>query len=449
MADFPDAITTPRTVANRPGVVYDANDTKTLFAEDLNNANAEIVAIETELGENPKGTFDSIAAAVDYFSVVIASILARIMFIVEFFEYSSDANARAAYVSNGNIGESFTKLLLHCDGADASTTFTDETGKAVTRYGQAQIDTAQSKFGGASMLLDGTTDYLTLADSADWNLGVADFSIDCWVRFNSLANAHFFMQGAGTTYTRWWYDNAGHNLNFGELVGGSWQILFTTPWTPSTNTWYHIALVRSGTSNWYMFLNGTALTKTLAAGSYSRNIATKSQPVYIGSDVAGGESLNGWIDEFRFSNGVARWTSNFSVPTSAYVYLLDYLVVYSEATIKTQGSYALKSIGLITTSLNKTLTKSFSPVKNLAGKTIIYFDIRASRTGSNIKIGIHDSGGTTTEITPDIAVADAWQTVAWDISAVADANKDAIDSIIVTVVNADAANTFYLDNMYT
>ena len=120
---------------------------------------------------------------------------------------------------------------------------------------------------------------------------------------------------------------------------------------------------------------------------------------------------------------------------------------YSEATIKVEGSYSLKGVAVITGSLNKTLTRTVSPTINLTDKTIIEFYIRASRTGSNIKIGIHDSGGTTTEITPNILTADTWQRVIWDISAVSNANKDAIDSIIVTIANADAANTFYLDNL--
>jgi len=121
---------------------------------------------------------------------------------------------------------------------------------------------------------------------------------------------------------------------------------------------------------------------------------------------------------------------------------------YSEATIKVEGSYSLKGVAVITGSLNKTLTRTVSPTINLTDKTIIEFYIRASRTGSNIKIGIHDSGGTTTEITPNILTADTWQRVIWDISAVSNANKDAIDSIIVTIANADAANTFYLDNLF-
>ena len=119
----------------------------------------------------------------------------------------------------------------------------------------------------------------------------------------------------------------------------------------------------------------------------------------------------------------------------------------SEATIKTQGSYALKGIAT-TDAINGTLTRTVSPTINLSGITRIKFDIRASRTGSNIKIGFHDSGGTTTEVTPNIASANTFQTVTLNMSAVSNANKDVIDSIIITILNADAENTFYIDNMY-
>jgi hypothetical protein len=125
------------------------------------------------------------------------------------------------------------------------------------------------------------------------------------------------------------------------------------------------------------------------------------------------------------------------------------LQVYAEATIKTEGSYALKAVAAITGALNKTLTRTLTGVEyvlSIPHCDTVTFDIRAARTGSHLKIGLHDAGGTTTEITPNIAVADTWQTVTWDLSAVANTNKDAIDSIIITVVNADAANTFYLDN---
>ena len=126
----------------------------------------------------------------------------------------------------------------------------------------------------------------------------------------------------------------------------------------------------------------------------------------------------------------------------------EFLKIYSEATIKTQGNYAIKCVATQTTSLDKTRTRTLSSPIDLSDVDTLYLDIRASRTGSNIKIGLRDSGGTTTEITPNIVSADTFQQVTWDISGVANADKDAIDKIIITVVNADAENTFYIDNFY-
>jgi hypothetical protein len=127
----------------------------------------------------------------------------------------------------------------------------------------------------------------------------------------------------------------------------------------------------------------------------------------------------------------------------------DPLQSYSEATIKTQGSYALKSVAAITESATKTLTRTVSPTIDLTGVNTLKFDIYAGRSGANIKIGIYDATvPTTTEKTYTVIAANTWETVTWDISGVADANKNAISKIIITIVNADATNTFYLDNFY-
>jgi len=89
--------------------------------------------------------------------------------------------------------DEFTVALLHMNGTDAATAFTDETGKTWTAQGNAQIDTGQSKFGGASGLFDGTGDYIDTPDSTDWQLdGGADanlWTIDFWVRFNGDPDA--------------------------------------------------------------------------------------------------------------------------------------------------------------------------------------------------------------------------------------------------------------------
>ncbi len=83
---------------------------------------------------------------------------------------------------------------------------------------------------------------------------------------------------------------------------------------------------------------------------------------------------------------------------------------------------------------------------DLSGLNTATFRIRSSRTGSNLKVGIKDIGGTTTEATVNVSAADTWQDGAIDLSGVSDANKNAICAIIITVLNADSANTFYLDD---
>jgi len=124
------------------------------------------------------------------------------------------------------------------------------------------------------------------------------------------------------------------------------------------------------------------------------------------------------------------------------------LQCYSESSIKNQGDYSLKVIADITDSLNKTLTKSGLSI-DLSGRNELKIDFYASRTGTNIQLKIHDSGGTTSTKNITISVANTWETTTWDISAIADVDKDNIDSIIIEIINADSANTFYVDNFYS
>lgn len=162
----------------------------------------------------------------------------------------------------------------------------------------------------------------------------------------------------------------------------------------------------------------------------------------------------GWSGTLSVAGTYRYIRFNFT-HTSNWIFLseiqvnADRIKVYSESSIKQQGSYSLKLVAAQTTSLNATITRTLSPTWNLSGQTEFKFPVRSSRTGSNFKIGIHDSGGTTTEVTPNIAVADTWQDVTLDLSAVADADKDAIDSIIYTQTNADAETTVYLDYLRT
>jgi len=207
--------------------------------------------------------------------------------------------------------DSFTKLMLHKNGADASTTFTDSSTSAhtVTAVGNAQIDTAQSKFGGASGLFDGAGDYLTVPDHADFDFGTGDFTVDAWVRFSgSVSNDTLVTRGNDDFLIKISNDEIEV-----KLVSTTAIVRATTI---AQNTWYHIAVSRSGTDV-RIFLNGTQVGAT-ATSSANVNYTT---PLAIGANDVGGtpfQFFSGWIDEFRVSKGVARWTADFTPPTSEY-----------------------------------------------------------------------------------------------------------------------------------
>jgi hypothetical protein len=217
-----------------------------------------------------------------------------------------------------------TVLCLHCDGTDASTTFTDSalTPHTVTANGDAQVDTAQSVFGGASALFDGTGDYLSTPDSADWAFGSGDFTIDLRVRFNSIGSERGFVSQ---------YDVAGSQKSFrfeynpfvaGLLIqlsadGSTHALDYRPAWSPSTNTWYHVALVRNGTTI-HAYINGTEIGAGGSIGASSLFNSTHALQVGITDSASSQSPMNGWLDEIRVSKGIARWTSNFTPPAAAY-----------------------------------------------------------------------------------------------------------------------------------
>lgn len=210
--------------------------------------------------------------------------------------------------------DTYTKLMLHMNGADASTTFTDSSSSphTVTASGAAQVDTAQSKFDGASALfVSATTDYLSSAGSTDWAWGTGDFTIDFWLRLSSTVGTQvlFDNRPAATdgAYSTIYVDTGViyYYANTANRITGA---------TLSTNTWYHVEVARSGTST-KLFINGTQ-----SGSTYTDSTTYTQNRLYIGADSKGGgtNGLNGWIDELRVSKGIARHTTTFTVNSSAY-----------------------------------------------------------------------------------------------------------------------------------
>ena len=218
---------------------------------------------------------------------------------------------------SGETKWDYTKLLLHLNGTDGGTTLTDSShsNHSVTAVGNAQLDTAQSKFGGASGLFDGTGDYLTVPDSADFAFGDGNFTIDFWLRFNATSGTQFFFDHYTNDNNRQLFYSSGTGGEYRNIIGGIVKTdLSVADFGFVAGNWYHIAIVRNG-NVWTMYKNGTSIatvTETTTFPDYTGNFT-------IGAYYDGSSGFNGWIDEFRISKGVARWTANFTPPTAEYV----------------------------------------------------------------------------------------------------------------------------------
>jgi hypothetical protein len=193
------------------------------------------------------------------------------------------------------------------------------TPKAMTAGGNAKHVTAQSKFGGACAYFDGAGDYISTPDHADFYFN-ANWTIDFWYRFTGVLTASKLYQvykqysSSSNHMQIWIYSNAGGLPSglwlFGNTGGVAWannNFAFITPL--AADTWCHLAMARSG-NNIYCFKDGVQQGATYVTASFPPNIAAI---VYIGqAGDSGSIDLLGWLDEYRVSNGIARWTGGVS-----------------------------------------------------------------------------------------------------------------------------------------
>lgn len=233
--------------------------------------------------------------------------------------------ASSPYISDPRF--SSVSLLLHMDGSNDSTTFTDSSSNVftLTTYGNAKISTAQKKFGSASGVFDGNGDYLTTSSNAAFNFGTGDFTVETWVRLNatdgyntfaSYLNAGGTVTGTNMGWVLEYYTGLGFRFFF---YSGATPYIASNSASPSVNTWYHLAAVRnSGTMTLYV----DGVGGTGASANYTINNPA-SVSLNIGRLFASGSStdtrfVNGYIDELRITKGVARYTAAFTPPSGPF-----------------------------------------------------------------------------------------------------------------------------------
>ena len=212
----------------------------------------------------------------------------------------------------------FSKVtaMFNFDGSDTATTTTglDASNKNLTlTYSTGdQLSNTQKKFGATSLYV---ADNVILSSSDGFNMGTGDFTLEAWFYFTSFANSFAMFDqwnSSGSTRNQLWHSTN----NDGKL---HWYYAGTSNFTSadpavSTGAWTHIALVRhSGTLK--MYINGTAESNTAThTGQFGR-----SHTMYFGDQHGGGGGApQYYMDDLRITKGLARYTSNFTPPTSAH-----------------------------------------------------------------------------------------------------------------------------------
>lgn len=195
-------------------------------------------------------------------------------------------------------------LLLHMDGSNGSTTFTDSSSNAVsvTANGNAQISTAQSKFGGASGLFDGNGDYLT-ATVNTFNTRTDKFTIESWVYLTSRTG---FSLISGTNF---YLVEVGGSVYLGDAIMNN--VTFASTELPLT-TWFHIAVSFDQTT-YRVFVDGVekGSSTTLLVSFNLSNIEIGQRALLL-------TYTDGYFDDFRLTKDVARYTAGFTPPTAAF-----------------------------------------------------------------------------------------------------------------------------------
>ena len=192
--------------------------------------------------------------------------------------------------------------------ARAWATSGSRTARTITVVGDAAVSTAQSKFGGGSLLNTTTPGYLTVAQDAVFDFGTSqDFTIEMFARLNGSINGQYFFDGRADAksvailmdgvYLKVYIDNA--------------YRLGTDADPFAADTWVHVAYTRSGTT-------GTLWLDGVSQGTWTDTVDyTFSNALYLGSRFSG-SGASAYFDEIRISN-VARYTTTFTPTTSQFV----------------------------------------------------------------------------------------------------------------------------------
>ena len=194
---------------------------------------------------------------------------------------------------------------------------------SITAQGDAHTDTSVKKIGTASLQCDGTGDYLLgPTNNSDFVFGTGDFTIESWIRMDDVTSTSgqaIGNYGDSSGYNGWTFrirtNEATDRIDFCVWDATSLVVeILSTTLTWVNDTWYHVAVVRSG-NDFNLYRDGVSVATTVTnSGSM---VATSSGKLHLAADYSGGALLEGYLDELRISD-TARYVDDFTPSTTAF-----------------------------------------------------------------------------------------------------------------------------------
>jgi hypothetical protein len=212
------------------------------------------------------------------------------------------------------------KLLCHFDGTNGDIVTVDSSiyARTLTRESAASLSSAQAKFGATSSASGTSVNYRWTAPiSADWDLGSGQFTIEGWVYFTSAPTAvHALSAIWGIPGALgFFFGHVSGNLAFYYSTTGYDNPNVGAAWSPTLNTWYHIAVDRDAANVLRIYLNGAVHASATLSATIFAPIAPYGN-LDIGGNVSWG-GIAGYVDDIRFVKGEAVYGGAFTPPSAA------------------------------------------------------------------------------------------------------------------------------------
>lgn len=215
---------------------------------------------------------------------------------------------------------SYVSLLLHMNGLNGSTVFTDTspTPKIVTPYGGAQISTADFRFGGSSGYFNNTDAYLTVPDSTALNLSIGDWTVELFANISPVEADIIINKGMGVGYFPFQIRVINSRFNargYLSTLGLGFNLGVGTGPIINPGIWNHIALCRQS-NTFYLYVNGSLIESAVHGGSLYNSPASLS----IAGTNNGLGLMSGYIEELRITKGICRYPNGtaFSPPNKQF-----------------------------------------------------------------------------------------------------------------------------------